>query len=177
MLVIRKPAGVEEMTIIIAAIIGLGIGIYNAYNYSWGDLVEYILNSFFGIIIGGTVGVIIAIALPMDTYNKQYSLKIESLQDANNIRGNFFLGIGQVEGKMQYVFYYKSGEFYRMAQIEYELVKIKYSNAEPQVHITEKYPTEAFINNFAYDTDIHSKTYIIEVPQGTIKNNYNLDAQ
>lgn len=164
------------VTLIIAVGIGLLIGLYNAYENGY-DWLDWLFLPFFGVIVGSIIGISIAIALPMDTYNKQYSLRIESLQDANNIKGNFFLGIGQVEGEMQYVFYYKSDEFYRMAQIEYELVKIKYSNAEPQVHITEKYPTEAFINNFAYDTDIYSKTYIIEVPQGTIKNNYNLDAQ
>jgi hypothetical protein len=43
--------------------------------------------------------------------------------------------------------------------------------------VSEKYATESFINYFAVDFDLGSKTYIIEVPCGTIKNNYNLDTQ
>ena len=64
-----------------------------------------------------------------------------------------------------------------MMQLDYNLVQIKYSDSKPKVNVTENYPSDAFINNFAIDLDAFDKKYIIEVPKGTIKNNYNLDAQ
>ena len=162
--------------IIIAVLIGIIIGVYNAYDDGY-DWLEYLMYPFLGVVVGGVIGLAVAIALPMDTYQRHYTLTLEGLQDNNNISGNFFLGCGQIEGKMKYVFYYKSGEFYRMAQVDYELVNIKYSTASPKVNVSEKYPTESFINNFAIDTDCYNQTYIMEVPKGTIKNNYTLDAQ
>jgi hypothetical protein len=115
--------------------------------------------------------------IPMDTYVKKSSVNIETLQDNNSVNGSFFLGCGQIEGKMKYVFYYEEKGLYKMCQINYNLVSIKYSEGKPKVNILEIYPTESFINNIAIDFNVFDKTFIIEVPKGTIKNNYNLDAQ
>lgn len=158
--------------IIIGAVLGIIAAIYLA---EWDD--DYILFSFIGIFIGGIIGFLVAWMLPMDTYNKHSSFRIEALQDNNSVNGNFFLGCGQIEGEMKYVFYYEQAEgLYRMMQLDYDLVQIKYSD-EPKINVTENYPSDAFINHFAIDMDAFHKTYIIEVPKGTIKNNYNLDAQ
>lgn len=165
------------ITILIAAIIGIALAIYNEYQEGWGGLFGYIMMSIIGALFGGVIGFIIATALPMQTYDKHYSLSIETLQDNSSVSGNFFLGCGQIEGKMKYVFYYEEKGLYRMMQIDYNMVQIKYSDSKPKVNITENYPTESIINYFAFDTDLFDKTYIIEVPKGTIKNNYNLDAQ
>ncbi len=163
--------------ILIGMVIGLGIAIYQTYNEWMNDFTDYILSSFIGIVFGASIGLIVAIMLPMDTYNKHYSLNIETLQDNNSVIGNFFLGCGQIKGKMKYVFYYEENGLYKMMQLDYNLVQIKYSNSKPKVNVTENYPSDAFINYFAIDLDVFDKTYIIEVPEGTIKNNYNLDAQ
>lgn len=163
--------------ILIAMIIGAVIGIINCYNDYYNDLLVYIMSTFFGIVIGAAVGIIIAITLPMDTYNKQYSLNIETLQDNNSVSGNFFLGCGQVEGAMKYVFYYEENGAYKLMQIDVDEAAIIYTEGKPKVNVTENYPTEHIINQFTLDLDVFNKTYIIEVPKGTIKNNYNLDAQ
>ena len=165
------------IVIIIGIIVGIGIAIYNTYNGYLNDLVIYVMTSIFGLMVGGLIGSFVAIALPMDTYNKHYSLNIETLQDNNSVSGNFFLGTGQIEGKMKYVFYYEENGLYRMMQLNYNLVQIKYSDSKPKVNVTENYPSNSIINYFAIDLDIYDKTYIIEVPKGTIKSNYNLDAQ
>lgn len=163
--------------ILLGAIIGLIIAIYQTYNDWMNNLSDYFGSSILGIIVGGCVGLCVGIMLPMETYDKHYSLNIETLQDNNTVSGDFFLGCGQIEGKMKYVFYYKENELYRMMQLDYNLVQIKYSESTPKVNVTENYPSHAFINNFAIDLDAFEKTYIIEVPKGTIKNNFNLDAQ
>lgn len=163
--------------ILIGMVIGIAITIYQTYKGFFRDFIDYIMSSFIGGLLGGAFGLISAIMLPMDTYDKHYSLNIETLQDNNSVIGNFFLGCGQIEGKMKYVFYYEENGLYRMMQLDYNLVQIKYSDSKPKVNVTENYPSDAFINNFAIDLDVFYKTYIIEVPKGTIKNNYNLDAQ
>ena len=165
------------ITILIAAIIGIALAIYNEYQESWGSFIDYVMMSMIGGLFGACIGFIIALTLPMQTYDKHYSLNIETLQDNSSLSGSFFLGCGQIEGKMKYVFYYEEKGLYRMIQLNYNLVQIKYSDTKPKVNITENYPTESIINYFAFDTDVFDKTYIIEVPKGTIKNNYNLDAQ
>lgn len=163
--------------ILIGMVIGIAIAIYKTYNGWLNDFIDYIVSSFIGILLGGALALIVAIMLPMDIYDKHYSFNIETLQDNNSVSGNFFLGCGQIEGKMKYVFYYEENGLYRMMQIDYELVQIKYYDGKPKVNVTENYPSDAFINKFAIDLDAFDKTYIIEVPKGTIKNNYNLDAQ
>ena len=152
-------------------------GIYSTYNEIWSEWIDYIMFSLIGGLFGGCIAMILSFMLPMDTYDKKYSLNVETLQDNNSVSGSFFLGCGQIEGKMKYVFYYEANGLYRMNQIDYDLVQIKYSDGKPKVNVTENALTKSPINLFAMDFDIGLKTYIIEVPKGTIKNNYNLDAQ
>jgi len=155
------------VTILICAIIGM---IFFGYDSDWRfDLLNGVMSSFTGIMVGGLLGLILAIILPLDTYDKQYSLNIESLQD-NSVDGNFFLGTGNIGGKMKYTFYYEENKLYRMVQLDYDLVQIKYSDNRPKVNVTEKFPTESLINYFAWDFDCFSKTYIIEVPKNTNQN-------
>lgn len=163
--------------ILIGAIIGLAIAVFQVYNSCFYDFIDYLFNSIFGIAIGALIGLMVALMLPMKTYDKHSSLNIENLQDNNSVNGDFFLGCGQIEGKMKYVFYYEENGLYRMMQLDYEKVKIKYTEGSPKVNVIENYPTDSFINYFALDLDAFDLNYIIEVPKGTIQNNYNLDAK
>lgn len=164
-------------TILIAIIVGSIIGLYNASKTYWASIGDYILFSIIGSIFGFIVGCIIATALPMSKCDKHYSYNIVNLQDNNSIKGNFFLGSGQIEGKMKYVFYYEENGLYKMNQIDYDKVSIKYSDDQAKVNVTEVDLTDSLINYFGIDWDLGNKTYIIEVPKGTIQNNYSLDAK
>ena len=163
------------MTIIIAAVTGIVLGLVYAKNSWRPEFIEYLMYSMLGGASGLFIGLIIALALPMDLEESKHSLNIETLQDNNSVGGSFFLGSGQIEGKMKYVFYYEEDGFYKMKTIDYNLVKIKYSDEKPKVIVVEQKPIENFINMFAIDN--LKETYIIEVPKGTIRNDYNLDAQ
>jgi len=57
------------------------------------------------------------------------------------INGNFFLGIGNINGKIKHTFYYRIGGYYKIMVIDHDKVKIKYIEDEPKVNIIEKYPT------------------------------------
>ena len=164
-------------TIIIITAIALFIAIYQEYSSYYSDFEDYILVSIFAILIGGIIGTSVAFALPAKTEIVKTTYNLEALQDNNSVKGSFFLGSGQIDGKMKYVFYYERDGFYKLEQADYEEVKIKYSDEKPKAErFNRKNVKDAFINNFAIDCNCYQE-YIIYVPKGTIKQNYSLDAQ
>jgi len=164
-------------TIIIITAIALFIAIYQEYNLYYSDFENYILVSILAILIGGIIGTAVAFALPAKTEIVKTNYNLEALQDNNSVKGSFFLGSGQIDGKMKYVFYYERDGFYKLEQADYEEVKVKYSEEKPKAErFNRKNVKDAFINNFAIDCNCYQE-YIIYVPKGTIKQNYSLDAQ
>ena len=164
-------------TIIIITAIALFIAIYHEYNSYYSDFEDYILVSITAILIGGIIGTAIAFALPAKTEIVKTTYNLEALQDNNSVKGSFFLGSGQIDGKMKYVFYYENDGYYKLEQADYEEVKVKYSDEKPKAErFNRKNVKDAFINNFAIDCNCYQE-YIIYVPKGTIKQNYTLDAQ
>ena len=167
------------ITIIICGIIGLIIALVSIFD-GFDSIDDFIVYFFFGIIgasIGGLIGLAIAFALPAKTEIVKTTYNLEALQDNNSVKGSFFLGSGHIDGKMKYVFYYEKDGFYELEQVDYNEVKIKYSDEKPKAErFNRKNVKDAFINNFAIDCNCEQK-YIIYVPKGTIKPNYTLDAQ
>lgn len=164
-------------TIIIITAIALFIAIYQEYNSYYSDFEDYILVSIPAILIGGIIGTAVAFALPAKTEIVKTTYNLEALQDNNSVKGSFFLGSGQIEGKMKYVFYYENEGYYKLEQADYSEVKVKYSDEKPKAErFNRKNVKDAFINNFAIDCNCYQE-YIIYVPKGTIKQNYTLDAQ
>ena len=162
------------VTLAICLIAGIVIALVK--EWYWIDGIgDFIMESILGGLIGGLIGVILMLALPMKTEINTYTYKIETFQDNNSVSGSFFLGSGSIDGKMKYVFYYEVNGGFKMAQIDYDDAIIKYSDNVKAIRYKEE-PTDAFINWFAVDIYM-SDTYEIFVPKGTIKSNYNLDAQ
>jgi hypothetical protein len=164
--------------LIVFVVIGIIIGLIIS-DWEWDFWVIFFsfTNVLFGAIIGVFIGLLVATTLPMKTYLEHSTYNIANLQDNNSVSGQFFLGSGQIDGKMQYVFYLEENDFYTMHQIEYNLAQIKHTDSIPKINVYKITQTDAFINYFAIDWNIGDQTYIIEVPKGTIKTNYNLDAQ
>jgi hypothetical protein len=164
-------------TIIIITAIAIFIACFLEYNEGYADFGDYLLVSFSSLLIGAIIGTAIAFALPAKTEIVKTTYNLEALQDNNSVKGSFFLGSGQIEGKMKYVFYYERDGFYKLEQADYEEVKVKYSDEKPKAErFNRKNVKDAFINNFAIDCNCYQE-YIIYVPKGTIKQNYSLDAQ
>lgn len=133
---------------------------------------QFLLGAIFGCIIGALV----ALILPAKEQEIKYTHRLEALQDGNRVSGSFFLGCGTIDGKMQYVYYYESPDGYRMNQIGYDEVVIKYSDENPRIDIYKMEPIKGkFINLFAID--MLTERNVIYVPKGTIKQNFTLDAQ
>lgn len=156
-------------TIIITVLIGMVIAIYITYQSIWCE--DYILNTLISVILSMPIGLLIALFVPHENETITTTYEIETIKDNNSVFGSFFIGSGQIEGKMKYVFYYKTDDAFKIKQIDYDKVSIKYSNETPKV--------EKYINcsKSKFSITFKNERYIVFVPQGTIKQNYTLDAQ
>lgn len=141
------------------------------------NLFERVFQAFMICFMSLFVGIFLAKPLPMQTCEVKRVLKISSLQDNSQISGDFFLGSGSVDGKMKYCFYTEENGLFTFNKINTDNAKIKYTDGQPQITIYTKGLKKSWINWFAIDFDLDKKTYLIEVPKGTVNNNYNLDTQ
>lgn len=147
------------------------------FYYDRYDFLYNLLSGIIGMMLGFVCGFIIALLLPNKTEVVKTTYYLESLNDNNSINGSFFLGSGQFNGAMMYTYYYKDGDFYKMAQLYYKDAKIKYTENKPRIEITEvKAKDDVFLNNFSINNN-YSIEYIIYIPEGSIKQNYILDGQ
>lgn len=167
-------------TMIIFLVIALAIAIIGA-DYDYGIIAELALRIIMAVLLGGTVGFVVGLMIPSKMIEQKSSFKLMNLQDGSQVSGNFFLGSGTIEGKMNYVFYYNlDSTTFAMAQIKYDIATVKYTKDSTTAYV-ECYKTiddkNYFWNNFSIDTDYGNMRYVIYVPKGTIKTNYNLDAQ
>ncbi len=129
-------------------------------------------------VFGMLLGWVVAIALPMKTNIKHKTYTIENLQDNSTLSGNFLLGCGNVNGSMKYALYVKEKSMFKLMLLDVEDCKIKYSTNKPTLHHYEDDYLRLFQNWWAFDfISGGTSNYIIEVPKGTIQNNYTLDAQ
>lgn len=164
------------MTFFIFIAIGILVSFIVSYR-DYCDVWEYFLYAILFAICGAFVGFFVALALPADSEKHTYTLELENLQDGSGVNGRFFLGSGMINSRMRYVFYYRDGEFYKMAQVDMSDAKIRYTESPPKAIVTTTVFSNTLLNNFAIDLSCDDDSYILEVPKGTIKSNFTLDAQ
>lgn len=129
-------------------------------------------------VIGAVVGFLIGWCFPMDYETVKWDREIVSLKDNSSIKGRFYLGSGRVEGSIKYVFYVENDDdSYSMRMLDYYDAKIRYSESAPNVKTTQTRPIKNQWNNWAIDMDRVETKYLIEVPSGTIKNDFQLDSE
>ena len=167
-------------TMIIILVIALAIAIIGA-DYDFDIVKDLVIRIIMAAFLGGALGFMIGLLVPSKMIEEKSTFKLMNLQDGSQVSGNFFLGSGTIEGKMNYIFYYNlDSTTFAMAQIKYDVATVKYTKDSTTAYV-ECYKTvddkNYFWNNFSIDTDYGDKRYIIYVPKGTIKTNYNLDAQ
>lgn len=155
----------------LALIFGIFFGFINEWEGDGSGLGAALFAAF--------IGLFIAFTLPADMETSVSSQNLETLQDGMGLQGSFFLGSGQIDGKMQYVYYYqKDSVSYKMGQVPYYDVTIRYSDERPRIetHTLSMKPIKTAKRNL-FCIDQSSTTYVIYVPKGTIRQNFNLDAQ
>lgn len=170
-------------TIIIITVIFIFIAVLYEYKTDLkADWSDYAIYSLIGLVFGLLIGFPISFVLPSKTEMVKETYRIEALQDNSRVNGSFFLGCGHINDEMKYVFYYEENGLYKLGQLDCNDVWIKYSDDNPKIEVlTRRKVKSAFINNFTllYDEYKGSENheYIIYVPKGAIKQDYQLDAQ
>lgn len=164
-------------TIIIFTILGLILGvIIDDGNGLWGGC----------LVFGFFIGLIIALILPAKLEKKEIITvyNLECLQDNSCLTGNFFIGNGNIDGNMIYVFYYKVNTdgkdgFKQMRLDCDEDITIYYNDSAyiEKILTTDVKVKDAFINHFAIDMFFSDTKYIFNIPKGSIKQDYTLDAK
>lgn len=138
----------------------------------------------FATLIAGFIGLLVAVVWSSCTFDKPENVihKIENyeiicLQDNKTITGDFFLGCGSVDGHMTYTFFYKDEKNdIRGIELPYDYVVLQYTKDKPKYEISYdlcKYSPFRIIYNGAK----LNKQYRIYIPEGTILQNYSLDAK
>jgi len=96
-----------------------------------------------------------------------------SLHNMQAIQGNFFLGSGYINQEMVYAFYYKEGSGYRFKQIPAAKSKIFYTKDLSKINYfqTIEIPYLKIGNDYTIEND----WYNIYVPEGTIKQDFELN--
>ena len=137
-----------------------------------------------GIIIGAFVSVILMLIVAglLESINSDFSKpvinkteQLVTLQD-NSSSGDFFLGSGSLNGKLYYTYYYKINDNeFAGGMLPYDEVSVKYikDNSEPRI----EYYNYEMIGNAKYWAVSLKGDVVIFIPDGSIKNAYNLDAK
>lgn len=128
-------------------------------------------------VLGALIGFFVAWSLPAKGIEDRQQYKMVSLNDGSSINGRFFLGSGHINEKMVYTFYYETeNETYKLKQVSATDAEIKYTTGQPTAtRIGIKDDTESWSYWFAID--FYEANWLIEIPEGSIQNNYILDAQ
>ena len=136
-------------------------------------------------LLGFIIGVFLSIMLPANMIEKTETYNLVCLQDNNTISGNFFIGSGTINGTSMYSFYYQSDidpitnkPMYKRMNIEtYRDISITYTDDSPRIVKYEWIKSDKFINHFAFDLAVPNDSYVFYIPDGSILNEYKLDAQ
>ena len=157
---------------------------YNSdYAMTLGEQIFFTLMKIIGVgFVGFVLSFIITIMIPSKQELKIEKTSIECLNDGSSVHGEFFLGSGTVDGKMVYNYYVKNGQFFTLKQLDASSTYITYlkdKTTKPYLEVQKivDIPTDRCSwNNWAFDAE-EVKATVFHIPQGSIKSNYNLDAQ
>ncbi|MFQ3543493.1 hypothetical protein Q7A53_05355 [Halobacillus rhizosphaerae] len=109
-----------------------------------------------------------------ERYHKVSStINIVALQDGQGVHGEFFLGSGYIDGELQYNYAIKKDGGYKIDSINASSYVVRYidDNSKPRIEEIE----EGFENNFLKFMFFTGTKKYIYVPQGTVKEGYNID--
>jgi len=100
---------------------------------------------------------------------------IMNMQDNGATSGRFFLGSGSIDGTMKYCFYERNEDSsYSLNMVNYTDAKIKYTNNTPLVEITTETPIGS---KWYFSCESPKVNYVFKIPEGSIDNNFKLDAK
>lgn len=141
---------------------GIGDGIVGALGASFLGL----LPSF---LIGGMLSLLILGGAPMEC---KYTENMVALKDNTSISGSFFLGCGNIDSEMTYVYAVETDKGIVTKTIEKDRydVYIKYTDGQPYVEYWDG-------EDDPWRLPSESAYYVFYVPEGSVINTYEIDLE
>jgi len=150
------------------------IAVFNEYQSDWPEWSAV----FFTFFVSALIAFFAAGAVNFVTYFKvdepvQKYTAIANLSDGSGVSGSFFLGIGSVDSKPVYMYYTDKNGVFELHQLEARRAYVTYTDGRPQVVIH----TDRSTNKWISVVPGWDYTYEFQVPRGSVRANFNLDAQ
>lgn len=169
------------MIVIVGLIIGFLIGFIYMCFYWDGYDPECWASGFAGGVFGVLIGILLLIsgngALSINLTESEVveTKPIYAISDTMGVEGSFFLGSGCVDSDMKYVYAENTNKGIKLKTIDTDKAYVKYVDKKTDPYIEkiklshkEGFGTWLFGNPYKYE-------YIFYVPEGTVKNVYNID--
>lgn len=149
----------------------------------WESIIGKIIGSAFAVIVGGLIGMYLSL-VPIRTIEliaKSVDVEIQStvseeidiysVVDNFGQEGSFFLGIGNISNKLKYYYIVKESLGERVECVDAKNTYIVYVDGQPKI---KKY--DRTFKGWEWFT-LGDYVYVLEVPEDTIKYDYNIDLQ
>ncbi|MBP8617522.1 hypothetical protein [Veillonella sp.] len=153
-------------TIIICAVIGLGIGLLKRDD----QFMLSIIGALFGVMIASFSGM----AVTHDTTSYMESYEIVSVNDNSGVSGWYMA----MTPTMSFAMYIKTSEGYRLIT-QNNNATIKFDSVRPRIEYTYTKPIDSNVDNFIVPLNKHTRlvNVVIYVPENSIKKDFLLDAK
>lgn len=150
------------------------------------DVASFYLKSFVSAFFAFTVGLMIALMLGVKTSNlkmRTETVYIHSLKDGSQTQGSFTLGTGVINGRWMYTYYTKKknsrGQYiFKANSIEASKANLSYSPDKPRIeYVYRCYEEDSRFSNFVLTPSDDILLRTIYVPEGSIENSFEIDAE
>jgi len=161
--------------IFIVSIIVLSIDINKDMNSIGLSIALGILISMIIVLLLSIIPITVANSLETVKADETSSKEIYALKDDGNLSGSFFLGCGQINNDMYYVYLVSDNDGYKIEQIYCDDVTIVETNKQPRIiEYKKKYKNESI--KLWIPEPLTSKI-VIEIPKGSIKYDFKVNLE
>lgn len=163
---------------LIIGFVVVGIYIYREFR----NVADAIFTGILGGLFGAFIGFCVASLYSLDSVDARSEPQyLVNLKDGSSITGDFFIGIGHVDEEMKYSFYVETEDnIFELKTIEADEAKISYIKEGERPYLTTHCDDYSALNpklRLWSDRDCFFNDIIFYVPKGSIKSDYELDAE
>lgn len=169
------------MIILIIALIFFIIGVIWQSIEFWFDgeaILMGILTGTIGALIGLFVWLIGYAAITPTEPVVTDTVPIYAMSDTMGVEGSFFLGSGNIDSEMKYVYAQETEKGITIKTVDADNAYIKYidEGEDPYIEKIEYHHESGFVEWLFSPAVLYHETFIY-VPEGTVKNVYNVDLE
>lgn len=169
------------MIILIIALIFFIAGIvwYSIKFWFDGDAILVgVLTGTIGLLVGFFVWLIGCVVITPTEPVVTDTVPIYAMSDTMGVEGSFFLGSGNVDSEMKYIYAQETEKGITIKTVDADNAYIKYidEGEDPYIKKIEYHHESGFVEWLFAPAALHHETFIY-VPEGTVKNVYNVDLE